>query len=69
VNLLGFWLVGLPVSLWLGFRLEYGPRGLWWGLVVGLATVAIALLGRVRVRLGQEIRRLVIDEERGVGVA
>jgi MATE family multidrug resistance protein len=69
VNLLGFWLIGLPVSLWLGFRLDYGPRGLWWGLVVGLATVAIALLARVRVRLGQEIRRLVIDEERGVGVA
>ncbi|HSJ62296.1 MAG TPA: MATE family efflux transporter [Gemmatimonadaceae bacterium] len=63
VNLLGFWLLGLPVSLWLAFRLDYGPRGLWWGLVVGLAAVAFALLSRVRARLSQEMRRLVIDEE------
>jgi MATE family multidrug resistance protein len=64
VNLLGFWLIGLPVSLLLAFRLGYGPQGLWWGLVVGLVAVATALLLRVRVRLGQEMRRLVIDEER-----
>lgn len=69
VNVLGFWLLGLPVSLWMAFRLDFGPRGLWWGLVVGLATVAIALLVRVRTRLGQEMRRLVIDDEHGVGVA
>jgi MATE family multidrug resistance protein len=66
VNVLGFWLLGLPVSLWLAFRMDYGPRGLWWGLVVGLAVVAAALLGRVRVRLREEVRRLVIDDERGV---
>jgi MATE family multidrug resistance protein len=69
VNLLGFWLIGLPVSLWLAFRVGLGPQGLWWGLVAGLATVATALLVRVRVRLGQEMRRLVIDEEHGVGLA
>ncbi|HUF30669.1 MAG TPA: MATE family efflux transporter [Gemmatimonadaceae bacterium] len=63
VNLLGFWLIGLPVSLFLAFRMGYGPVGLWWGLVVGLAAVAIALLARVRARLGQEMRRLVIDDE------
>jgi multidrug resistance protein, MATE family len=63
VNVLGFWLLGMPVSLWLAFRLNYGPRGLWWGLVVGLAVVALALLWRVRIRLREEVRRLVIDEE------
>jgi MATE family multidrug resistance protein len=67
VNVLGFWLLGLPVSLWLAFRLDYGPQGLWWGLVVGLAVVALALLWRVRVRLREEVRRLVIDEELGTG--
>lgn len=66
VNLLGFWLIGLPVSLLLAFRLDYGPQGLWWGLVAGLAAVATALLLRVRVRLGQEMRRLIIDEDRVV---
>ena len=69
VNLLGFWLLGLPVSLWLAFELDLGPQGLWWGLVAGLAAVATALLVRVRVQLGQEMRRLVIDDERGVGAA
>jgi len=29
VNLAGYYLVGLPISLWLGFGLRWGPRGLW----------------------------------------
>jgi MATE family multidrug resistance protein len=62
VNLLGFWLIGMPVSLYLGFRAGTGPVGLWWGLVAGLAAVAVFLLVRVRVRLGRELRRVVIDE-------
>jgi MATE family multidrug resistance protein len=62
VNLLGFWLIGMPVSLYLGFRAGAGPVGLWWGLVAGLAAVAVFLLVRVRVRLGRELRRVVIDE-------
>ena len=46
-NLLAFWLLGLPVSLWLGFSAGTGPVGLWWGLAVGLGVVAALLLGRV----------------------
>jgi hypothetical protein len=63
VNLLGYWMVGLPVSLLLGFRLERGATGLWWGLVVGLAVVAIFLLVRLRLRLSRPLRRVVMDEE------
>ena len=44
IAVLGFWLLGFPVSLWLGFRTPLGPAGLWWGLVVGLAAVAVLLL-------------------------
>jgi MATE family multidrug resistance protein len=62
INVLGFWMIGLPTSLILAFRLDYGPRGLWWGLVVGLATVAAALMLRVRWRLSREMRRLMIEE-------
>jgi len=62
VNVLGFWLIGIPVSLWLCFGLGFGARGLWWGLVVGLAAVAAFLLARVRVRLSRSLERLVIDE-------
>lgn len=63
MNLLGFWCVGIPVSLWLGFRTSAGPVGLWWGLVVGLASVAVLLLFRVRSRLGGDLRRIVIEDE------
>jgi len=61
VNVLGFWLVGLPVSAALGFGLHGGPRGLWWGLTVGLMLVALILVWRVRRRLSGAITRLVID--------
>ena len=62
INVVGFWLIGLPVSWVLAFRLGGGAVGLWWGIVVGLAAVALILLGRVRVRLGRTMRRVIIDE-------
>jgi MATE family multidrug resistance protein len=62
LNLLGFWLLGTPVSLYLAFRTSAGPRGLWWGLVVGLAAVAVLLLARMRGRLRGTPRRVVIDD-------
>jgi MATE family multidrug resistance protein len=63
-NIVGFWCIGMPVSLWLGFGLRYGAVGLWWGLVVGLVMVAAFLLLRVRQRERHDIVRLVIDEHR-----
>ena len=62
VNLIGYWLFALPLSLFLAFRLGLGPRGLWWGFVGGLAMVAMILLTRVRARLGRKLGRLVVDE-------
>jgi MATE family multidrug resistance protein len=61
VGLIGFWLVGLPTSLGLGFGLEWGARGLWWGFVAGLGAVAAFLLLRVGVLLRRRITRVVID--------
>jgi MATE family multidrug resistance protein len=43
------WLVGFPLAILLGFRLHRGAPGLWWGLRVGLAVVAIRLLWRILV--------------------
>jgi len=65
INVVGFWLIGLPVSWVLAFRLGGGAVGLWWGIVVGLAAVALILLGRVRVRLGRTMQRVIIDEAVG----
>lgn len=61
INVLGFWLLGMPASLLLGFRLGLGPHGLWWGLVVGLAAVAILLLARVAWRLRRGIARVQLE--------
>lgn len=61
VNLLGYWTLGLPVSWLLGFRLGWGPAGLWWGLVTGLAVVATILLARVRIALARRQSRVLID--------
>jgi MATE family multidrug resistance protein len=62
VNVFGFWCIGMPVSLWLGFGLDYGAVGLWWGLVVGLIIVAVFLIARVRQREQHGLERIIIDE-------
>jgi MATE family multidrug resistance protein len=59
VSLVGFWCVGMPVSLWLGFVADLGAVGLWWGFVAGLAMVAAILLLRLK---HLELTRIFIDE-------
>jgi multidrug resistance protein, MATE family len=44
--LLGYWAVGAPVGLVLGFLTPLGAVGVWVGLALGLAVVAILLLLR-----------------------
>lgn len=63
VNLVGFWLIGLPTSAGLGFGLGVGARGIWWGLAIGITVVGVLLAFRLRRRLGRELPRLVIDDE------
>ena len=42
-NLLGHYVIGLPVAVGLGFGLGMGGPGLWWGLSAGLTVVAVML--------------------------
>ncbi|TNF80266.1 MAG: MATE family efflux transporter [Acidobacteria bacterium] len=51
----GFWLVGLPFGSWLTYGRGMGPQGLWWGLTAGLATVALLLVVRIRIRFRQDL--------------
>jgi MATE family, multidrug efflux pump len=46
IALLGYWAIGAPVGVALGFATPLGPVGVWIGLATGLAVVAILLLLR-----------------------
>lgn len=50
----GYWAIGLGAGLWLAFRAGWGGVGIWTGLALGLAIVAVLMLGRWirRERLG-----------------
>lgn len=50
-NVLGHWVVGLPVALLLGFGAGMGVVGLWWGLTAGLTAVGVLLVRRFRWQL------------------
>jgi MATE family multidrug resistance protein len=61
INLAGFWLCGFPVSVALAFRTPLRAMGLWWGLVAGLAVVALLLVVRVRRRLRGALTPVAIE--------
>lgn len=55
-NLLGHWLIALPVALFLAFSstLAMGPEGIWAGLAIGLTAVAALLSLRWRAVLAEQ---------------
>jgi MATE family multidrug resistance protein len=57
IALVGFWVIGLPAGWALGFPARLGPQGLWWGLTIGLAAVAVLFLARIAVRFRGVIGR------------
>lgn len=57
-NVAGHWLIGLPLALLLGFHLGWSAAGLWWGLLVGLAVVALLLAWRFSHIASKPLRRV-----------
>jgi MATE family multidrug resistance protein len=57
-NMFGYYALGLPLSLLLGFGFHLGAVGIWWGLTVALFVVAIVLLYRFYRLSSGEIRRV-----------
>jgi MATE family multidrug resistance protein len=55
VNLVGYWVIALPIALYLGFRRSMGVLGLWWGLCAGLVVVATLLFLRFNRLSSREI--------------
>jgi MATE family multidrug resistance protein len=66
-NLIGHWALGMPAALGLGLALGFGVTGLWWGLLIGLSAVAIALYFRFRRVSSREI--VPIQERRARSAA
>ena len=63
IALVGFWFLGLPLAAYLGYQTDLGPRGLWWGLTLGLSSVAVLLLFRLRLRFSSTLVALVDHDE------
>jgi MATE family multidrug resistance protein len=43
-QVMGYWVIGFPVGLWLGFAKKWGATGLWTGLACGLMAAAVGLM-------------------------
>lgn len=61
VNFAGYYAVALPLAYWLAFPRGMGVAGLWWGLTVGLALVAAALLAWIAARGPASVARLTSE--------
>jgi MATE family, multidrug efflux pump len=47
IGVLSYWVVALPISYLCAFKLGFGPTGIWFGFVAGLALAAAALVTRL----------------------
>lgn len=63
VNLVGFYVIALPLAYLLAFPLELGMIGIWWGLAAGLGCVAGMLVVWVTRTSHKPITALVVGAE------
>jgi MATE family multidrug resistance protein len=61
LHMVAFWGVGIPLGWWLGFHSSWRERGLWIGLVAGLAVAGVLQSARVWIRLRGPVGRVIID--------
>jgi MATE family multidrug resistance protein len=62
VQLVGLWLIGLPVSIGAGVFFGVGEVGLWWGFVAGIGAAALLLCAGLWRRMRRPLDRLAMDE-------
>ena len=53
IALIAYWLIALPVGYVSAFILDWGPRGIWFGLAFGLTSAAVLLSWRFLIRSRQ----------------
>jgi MATE family multidrug resistance protein len=61
VNLIGFYVLGLPLAWLLAFPLDLGIIGIWWGLAAGLGGVALMLCIWVMRTASRPLAELTVD--------
>jgi MATE family multidrug resistance protein len=44
MQVIGYWVIGMPLGIWLGFWRKMGAVGLWIGLCAGLMFAGVALI-------------------------
>jgi MATE family multidrug resistance protein len=59
ITFVSYWLIGFPVSWFLGKEDAYGSFGIWLGLLAGLTTAAILLY----IRFNYLTKRLILSEQ------
>ncbi|MFD0941285.1 MATE family efflux transporter [Pedobacter boryungensis] len=50
ITFLSYWIIGIPLGYFLGFHLDMGVKGIWYGLTFGLLTASILLFFRFQHR-------------------
>ena len=45
---ISYWVIGLPLGYWLGFKSDFGGNGIWLGLLIGLTLTAAAMFLRLQ---------------------
>ncbi len=53
---IAYWIIGLPLGYWLGFKAGLGGTGIWTGLLIGLTLTASAMLIRFNYQSKKIIR-------------
>jgi multidrug resistance protein, MATE family len=46
---ISYWVIGLPLGYWLGFKMNMGAIGIWIGLLIGLTLTATAMFIRFNI--------------------
>jgi MATE family multidrug resistance protein len=46
ITFVSYWLVGFPISYYLGLKTDFGAEGIWMGLLAGLTVSSILLYVR-----------------------
>ncbi len=56
VTLVAYWVIGLPLGYVFAFVFDFGAKGIWYGLLIGLTLTGVMLLARFNVLSARLIR-------------